>query len=265
MRPLVAFYALAFLITWGAGLVVALSTQSGLVNGVRGGGTLPIPFAVAILLLLVSGAGPALAAIIVSTAAGLGGARALLGQVLRWRAGLGWYALALLSPMLLTVLATVVWMLATGARPARWLPLPTAFQLLALPILPWGEEIGWRGFAQPRLQVRLAWLPASLIVGLMWGVWHQWPLLTPAGNGLDVFGLGVFFVYIVSESVLIGWVYNGGGRRLPLGWAGHAGLNAVGPNPAPFGMVALAFAGAALAVAMIGSSRGVIARDRPAV
>jgi len=87
----------------------------------------------------------------------------------------------------------------------------------------------------------------------MWGLWHQWPVLTPAANGPNLAGIGVFFVYIVSDAVLIGWAYNGGGRRLPLGWAGHAGLNAVGPTSAPLGLVAGMFASAAFVVGLLGS------------
>jgi len=255
VRSLAIFWALAALVTWGAGTIVAFSTQGSFVNGVNvRSGALPLPVWLALLLLLISASGPAVAAVIVSaTETGLGGARALLSQVLKWRAGLRWYAVALLLPTLLTMLATVIWAVATGGRPGRWFPLPTAFQLLGLPIFPWGEEIGWRGFAQPRLQAGLHWLPASIIVGVMWGLWHQWPVLTPAANGPNLAGIGVFFVYIVSDAVLIGWAYNGGGRRLPLGWAGHAGLNAVGPTSAPLCLVAGMFASAAFVVGLLGS------------
>src|SRR5215831_10738087 len=251
------FWALAVLVTWGAGTIVAVSTQGSFVNGVKvHSGALPVPVWLALVLLLISGSGPAIAAIIVSaTEAGPGGVWALLSQVLGWRAGLRWYAVALLLPTLLTLLATAIWAVATGVRPDRWLPLANTFQLLGLPILPWGEELGWRGFAQPRLQAGLHWLPASIVVGVMWGLWHQWPLLTLAARGLDLAGLGVFFVYIVGDAVLIGWAYNGGGRRLPLGWAGHAGLNAVGPTSAPFALVAGTFAAGAVVVGLLGSRR----------
>lgn len=260
LRSLVAFWLLAILVSWGAGMGVVLSTQAAMVNGVHvRSGAIPLPFALTIVLLLVSGSGPGIAAIAVRAVEdGIGGVGALLSQVLRWRAGPGWYAVALLLPMSLTVLATVIWAVATGSRPGRWLPLPTAFQILALPLFPWGEEIGWRGFAQPRLQAGLAWLPASVVVGVMWGLWHQWPLLTFSANGPDPVGLGLFFVYIISEAILIGWVYNRGGRKLPLGWAGHAGLNAVGPTSVPFGLVAVMFAVAAGAVGLLArrSERG---------
>ena len=202
------FWALAVLVSWGAGTIVAVSTQRSFVNGVKvHSGALPLPVWLALVLLLISGSGPAIAAIIVSaTEAGPGGVRALLSQVLRWRAGLHRYAVALSLPTLLTLLATAVWAVATGVRPDRWLPFANTFQLLGLPILLGGEELGWR-------------------------------VLTPAANGLDLAGLGVILVYIVGDAVLIGWAYNGGGRRLPLGvgrphraQCGGADLSAVRPG-----------------------------------
>jgi membrane protease YdiL (CAAX protease family) len=255
-RSLVAFWLSAIAISWAAGTLVAISSQGpALINGVRARpGAFPLPFALALTLVLVAGFGPALAAVAVSAAeAGPGGVRSLFAQILHWRTCLLWYIFALLLPTVLSLIASGLWALGPAGRPATWLRLPPTFQLLALPIGPWGEEIGWRGFAQPRLQARLPWAPASLIVGLMWFTWHQWPLLTPAGQGLDVLGLGIFFVYLLSAAILIGWVYNRGGQRLPLGWAGHAGLNLVGPSAAPFALVAAAYAVAAGLVGVVDS------------
>lgn len=257
MRSLLVFWMIALLVTWGTGMLVAVSDQGALVNGVHvSNGALPLPMWLAILLLLVSGSGPAIAAMIVSAGEARGRrVAALLGQVTRWRSWWGWFAVALLLPTVLTLLAVGLWAGATGSRPQRWLALPRAFQLFGLPIFPWGEEIGWRGFAQPRLQAVLGWVPASVGVGVMWGLWHQWPLLTSAANGLDLVGVGIFVVYIVSAAVLIGWLYNRAGGKLPLGWAGHAGLNLVGASTAPFGLVAALFGGAALGVALVDGRR----------
>ena len=66
---------------------------------------------------------------------------------------------------------------------------PGSFEWVNTPILSWSfplallasifldiggvtEETGWRGFALPLLQARMTPLAATLIVGLMWGVWH---------------------------------------------------------------------------------------------
>lgn len=263
MRSLIAFWLIAVAVTAATGSVIALSDQGGAVGGVRvSPGAFHLPFPMFITLVVVSAFGPAIAAVAVTAwEAGIHGVRALLGQLLRWRAGVGWYALALGGPAVFTLLATLIWAAGTGRQPAHWFQLAAGFQLISLPIGPWGEEIGWRGFAQQRLQARLQWPLASLVVGVMWFGWHQWPFLTPAAPALNLAGLGTFFVYIVSAAVWIGWVYNGGGQRLPLGWAGHAGLNLVGPSSAPFGLVAAIFAaGAALAALIGGRQREAIAR-----
>ena len=263
---MIAFWLLAILVTWGSGVLIALSTDASMVNGshVRSGAW-QLPFPLVILLLLVSGSGPGIASIIICwISEGLAGVRALLRQVLSWAANPGWYMAALVLPFVLTLGATFLWGL-VGGRPNRWLPLPTSLQLLALPIFPWGEELGWRGFAQPRLQHWVGWLPASVAVGFMWGLWHQWPLLTGTLDAIDAPGIALFLVYIVSAAVLIGWVYNRGGKRLPLGWAGHAGLNVVGPSNVPFILVASMFAIAALAAAVIGAPerfKGMDSRER---
>lgn len=245
---------LALLISGLLGTIVVLSTQANLVNGVTvRQDAWPLPFPLAVTLVVLSGFGPSLAAIAVSAwERRLTGVRTLLHQLVEWRANPIWYATALVLPVVLSVLSTLMWAALHGGLNGPWLRLAPVFQLLGLPIGPWGEEIGWRGFAQPRLQARLAWPAASVWVGLMWFGWHQWPLLTPAAQPLDVMGLGVFFIYIVSASVVIGWIYNRGARKLPLGWAGHAGLNLAGPSTAPFPFVAGVYAVAALLVATAG-------------
>ena len=258
MRSLIAFWLLAVAVTAATGSVIALSGQGGVVGGVRvSSGAFHLPFPVFITLVVVSAFGPAIAAVAVTAwDAGLHGVRALFGQLLRWRAGVVWYVLALGGPAVFTLLATLIWAAGTGHQPAHWFQLAAGFQLISLPIGPWGEEIGWRGFAQQRLQARLQWPLASLVVGVMWFGWHQWTFLTPVVPALNLVALGTFFVHIVSAAVWIGWVYNGGGQRLPLGWAGHAGLNLVGPSSAPFGLVAAIFAATAVLAVLIGGRQG---------
>jgi uncharacterized protein len=254
VRSLLAFWLLAFVITWASGMVVVLSKQARFVNGAQvRAGAYDLPLGLTVALLLLQAFGPAVAALAVSAwEAGSQGVVHLFRQLLRWRADARFYLLALLLPTALTLLASAIWAGARRELPAHWLLLAPAFQFLALPVGPWGEEVGWRGFAQPRLQERLSWPLASLVVGLMWFTWHQWPLLTPAAGPLDFPGLAVFFVYIVSAAVLFGWIYNGGGCRLPVAWASHAGLNAVGPSSAPFVLIALVFAAAAGAATLSG-------------
>jgi membrane protease YdiL (CAAX protease family) len=69
-----------------------------------------------------------------------------------------------------------------------------------------GEEIGWRGFALPHLQKRYNALAASLIVGLLWSLWHL-PLVFLTGNLMAQSPL-LWFISIVAVAFIYTWLYN---------------------------------------------------------
>jgi len=250
----------AFAITWLTGLMVVLSTQAEMVNGAHvAPHAIALPTAVVVTLLFVGAYGPALAAVAVAAAeSGRAGVRALLGQLRRWRVGLEWYAVALLGPSLVVLLALSLYALYRGQAPTQWLLVPAPFYVVLLALGPWGEEIGWRGYALPRLQSRWSALGASLLVGLMWFGWHQWPLFTPARPAvIDWVGLGTFLVYIVAVSVLFAWLYNSTRGSLPIAWAAHAGLNlnVIAAQAVPFPVIAGLFALAAALVVVLAGPR----------
>jgi len=160
--------------------------------------------------ILLIGYSPALAAIAtVGLLSGAGGLRALLSQFRRWRAGIGWYAIAAFAPLAVVLLATGILVLRGGAAPGRWLVLPALATVPSLlgPIVAGslGEELGWRGFAQPRLQIRLDALPAAILVGLAWSLWHVWPLLTPSGFGTATAAgsLVISLLYVAAAGVVL--------------------------------------------------------------
>lgn len=64
-----------------------------------------------------------------------------------------------------------------------------------------GEEIGWRGFLQPLLEKNYSALFASVIVGLLWGLWH----VGHYKNGLLY--MIAFLIFTVSASIIIAWMY----------------------------------------------------------
>jgi len=127
--------------------------------------------------------GPSLAAILVAwRMPGAGGARSLFRQFRHWRVHPIWYLIALLLPIPILLAADVIWM-ALGRQSLVWLTVPGAipFTIGAALVPPLGEEFGWRGFAQPRLQRRLGALWAAVIVGILWSTWHIWPVFVPGG------------------------------------------------------------------------------------
>src|SRR5215213_571393 len=162
-HPSVLFFVLAFAFSWVAWApAVVLS---------RGPSE---PRTLVALLHLIGGLGPMLSAFLVTALAGGSvGLRELLGRVFRWRVGLGWWGVAVLGTLILFLLAAVAYRLLFGVWPQLG-EFGRSEEFAFLGLLPYwlanivffgfGEEVGWRGFALPRLQTgRRSALVAALI------------------------------------------------------------------------------------------------------
>jgi len=172
--------------------------------------------------------GPSIAAIAVTALIdGRSGVGALLRRVTVWRVGVRWYLIALLGPVALLAAAASVNVLA-GAQVATegplvdWVELGRLFGIQVVGVLagPW-EELGWRGYALPRLLKRTSPLTASLGVGVLWAVWHI-PLFMsrdlPWADAAALVVLSVLFTAVfvrTKQSVLIAFLM-------------HASVNAAG-------------------------------------
>ncbi len=182
-------------------------------------------FSPAILLI---GYAPSLAALCTAGfLSGAGGVRSLLRPIGKWRPGLQWYALVLLGPLVLVLLANVIDLALGGALPHPWLAFPELGSVIG-PLIAGslGEEIGWRGFAQPLLQKRYSVFWASVIIGVLWATWHLWPVIAPGGlvhlTPLDVVQT---YVRLISTAIIYGWIYNSTRGSLLLVMLAHAGHN----------------------------------------
>lgn len=208
-------------------------------------------------------------AALVAVAFQRGGVRALLAQLLHWRTRTRWYVIALLGPCLLVLgAAAAVVALGDVARPSTWMALPSAATALTLvgPIVAgsFGEEVGWRGYAQPTLQSRFTVLTAAVIVGLVWSLWHLWPVLTPLGRAdLTTTDVAQTVVRLVSTAVIYAWLYNSTGGALPVVLVAHAAHNTavtllpvdvIDTSTAAW-TIALLYAAVAVAVIIVGSGR----------
>jgi len=89
----------------------------------------------------------------------------------------------------------------------------------------WGEEIGWRGFALPRLQKTFHPVLASLFIGVIWAIWHL-PLFFMEGSQQAQLGMTYFFLATLGYSILYSWVYNGSKESLFMIWLLHSMNNA---------------------------------------
>jgi membrane protease YdiL (CAAX protease family) len=89
---------------------------------------------------------------------------------------------------------------------------------------PLGEELGWRGYALPRLSAAQTPLIASIIVGILWGLWHL-PLFWIRDSIQADIPIAWFMVSIVAESILYTWVYRHTQGSVLLVGLFHAAIN----------------------------------------
>ena len=108
---------------------------------------------------------------------------------------------------------------------------------------PMGEELGWRGFALPRLQQHRNALDASIFLGLIWGLWHL-PLYFVPGTGQSemlgtgtspAFAIGGFLGWTIGLSVLFTWLFNQTGGSLIVVIRFHTAVNLAAFLPAAVG------------------------------
>jgi membrane protease YdiL (CAAX protease family) len=89
-----------------------------------------------------------------------------------------------------------------------------------------GEELGWRGFGQARLQTGIGALRAAIVIGLLWSTWHLWPVAVP--GGLSLFNWTDFpqtYVRLTSTAILYAWLFNSTRGSLLLVLVAHGAFN----------------------------------------
>jgi membrane protease YdiL (CAAX protease family) len=96
-------------------------------------------------------------------------------------------------------------------------------------LLQWGEEPGWRGFAQTHLQQRFGALRASLVVGFLHGIWHLPNHLLvvgpPAAGPFDLSSFALNTALVMAITVLFTWIFNGGQQSILVAVLTHASFN----------------------------------------
>jgi uncharacterized protein len=221
-HPLVSYFLLAFAITWSVMVPMVLASH----------GLLTFPEFIP--LLLVMSYGPTIAAIVVTGA--IGGRRAigsLLARLRIWRVGWRWWAVTLFLNGLIVLGALGLYALLGNDVP----PFPALAPGLVLDIvltflvvgLVNGEEIGWRGFAQPRLQARYGVVGTVAVLGVLETIFHL-PIFF--NNGASAAGgqNGTPFVAFLASSVLavilFVWLYQHTRGSLLIATAFHASMNA---------------------------------------
>src|SRR5215469_8570980 len=188
-HPVLTYFVLAYVLTWAFWIpMILLPPQSLLWYTCWGMGNL-MPSLLGILLTALLGGKSDLREVF-----------RRLGQV---RNPLLWYAVVLL-------LFAVLWLVALGIPTLLGLTsiafaFPVGAVLSTIIFAGFGEELGWRGFALPRMQASLQALTASLLLGILWGLWH---LPLEMAMGISPLGFIDFVLRIIALAVLFTWVYN---------------------------------------------------------
>jgi membrane protease YdiL (CAAX protease family) len=198
--PLFAFFALVYAIS--AVALIVLGPPSLALGGEREFRALMI---FPVMVVWVGAVGFALTAV----CDGRQGVDDLGARVVRWRVGPAWYAAVLLIPpaAILLVLFSLERLVSPAFRP-NLLVFGLGFGLVA----GFFEEIGWTGFAYPRLRQRFGALSGAVILGFAWGLWHV-PVVdalgaaSPHGPAWPAFFLA-FVAALAGLRMLIAWIYD---------------------------------------------------------
>jgi membrane protease YdiL (CAAX protease family) len=172
----------------------------------------------------------------------------------------GIVAVAMLVSVLVHVAAGRTWR-------AESLPFPFWVLVITMVVGSAGEELGWRAYLQPYLQTRFSVLRSSLVVGVLWGLWHV------GGFEHGLAYMGLFVVWATALSVVMGAVLRSARRtNLVVATVTHAAVNLAlillfteeDGDLFPIAVLAVVWTIAAVAVSSVQVGRAVEVEDRAA-
>ena len=197
--PAATYFCLTFLVSWSAALAVALPHLLRRET---------LPTLTGVLMFPAMLLGPSTCGILMTlwtdARNGLG---ELFGRMRRWRIRARWYLLLLIPP---TLVLGVLLCMSTIVSADYW---PNFFLLGLLFGVPAGlfEEIGWMGFAFPKLWLKRSAVGSAVVLGLTWSLWHL-PVINFLGSATPhgKYWLPFFFAFAAAMTamrVIISWVY----------------------------------------------------------
>lgn len=197
--PATSYFLLTFSISWTAARAVAaphlLRHEA-------------LPKLTGILMFPAMLLGPSVSGLLLTLfVAGRNGLRDLLSRMTRWKIPARWYLVLLLPPALVLLLLNFLKVFVSPAF------APNSFWVGILFGVPAGflEEIGWMGFAFPKLRMRRSALVAAVLLGILWGLWHL-PVAdflgaaSPHGPRWLPFFVS-FATAMAAMRVLVCWIY----------------------------------------------------------
>lgn len=200
-HPLVSFFVLAYSITWSAILIFLTSKGFQLAN---------LQIQDGLIIFVMMFLGPSTSALILTAALdGRNGLREMWTRLTRWQVGFTWYVVALLTvPLLTLVIISALSALISPVYAPSFRVLGIVVGLLAGGF----EEIGWTGFATPRLLNKHTWLISGLILGLVWSLWHLLADVSSHISSMGATGWVLWFVIywilpLTAYRILMTWIY----------------------------------------------------------
>lgn len=201
--PTLTFFLLAFLLTWPGGVLAALVSR-GIVSEAEA--------ALGVLGVL-QAAGPGLAAITVAAGLeGRAGVDDLFRSIFRNGKRLSWYLVVILGQ--LAISGTALLLAAGGATGLDmvWGAVPLQVVGIAAAFTVW-EEMGFRGIGQREMQRRFHPLLATMVVGLVWALWHL-PLMATVDNPSAAITPVLFLLELLAAAIIYAWLFNRTDRSL---------------------------------------------------
>ncbi len=164
-------------------------------------------------------------------------------RLLLWRVNWWWYPVVLLGPLVFALMVAGIAVLlgepwGAARPPAMTLSIPVLALTFLILVLTdgFGEELGWRGYLLPRLLSRYRAIPASLILGLYWWLWHL-PLVWTAGAAIEGQPLWLLLADLIAKSLIFTYVFLGTQGSVLIAILLHAATNlfAFSPSIGPDG------------------------------
>ena len=177
---------------------------------------------------------------------GLKGLGSFFRRLTLWRAPIQWWLFLLLGiPVIVYAAAAIN---GTINEPFRFLPWYRVFPALVQSLLlgPLGEEFGWRGLALPLLQRRFSPFWASLLLGVVWAVWHA-PSFLLSGTPQSAWSFGPFFIGLIAITVILTPLFNASRGSLLIAILYHLNImNPIFPDAQPWDSYLLAIVAAVI-------------------